>query len=123
MGTLGEELYVIFLVEELIDEIRSGDGVGDDTFVQLLSEITDERAPSDDEGDDGTISCPPIFGQLIEEARDLFRAGLQDDAIARLELLARPKWSSEAECRKAYAAHMRAQRAVRPQSPAPGEAP
>lgn len=121
MATLGEELYAVFLVEEVIEEILSGGYVGDATFVELLSEIDDERDVIDEHGKSYSAGYPPIFRQMIEEARDLFHDGLRDDAITRLERLAHPKWSSEAECRKAYALHMIAQRAA--QSPSSGDVP
>jgi hypothetical protein len=53
---------------------------------------------------------------LASEAESLFRDGLTEEAHARLNLWTRPKWASEHECRKAYAAHMAAQRAARPSS-------
>lgn len=102
---------------------RRGGTITDLDLDLLLQAIEAEAEDWSDWWDEaGTeVECPPIVPRLIEEARDLLRHGRQDDAIARLEKCAFPKWSSEQECRAAYDAHMAAQRATNPT--APGDVP
>ena len=102
-------------VARLLDERR--DATISDTDLDLLMRSIDGEARGWREWWDETDppKCPPIVSQLIEEARDLLRHGLREEAVARLEKLAFPKWGSEEACRAAYLDHMRAQRAV--QSP------
>jgi len=107
--------YAEMYVSELLDDLRQGRLVDDYRLDMLLNGIEDERqtagrALSYTEGDDIEVERPPIFSTMIEEARSLLRDGLREDAIERLSKLARPKWGSEAECRKAYQMHMAVQR-------------
>jgi len=100
------EEHAEYLVETFIEEMRRDPECGRRQLCELIGEVADRR------GSRRRACCAPVMTDLLDEAESLLRAGLRDEAIARLEKLAFPKWKDEEECRDRYTAHMRAQRAL-----------
>ena len=48
-----------------------------------------------------------LGAQTAEEVWSLLQSGLRSEAVARIDIYLKPKWSSEAACRAAYAKAMK----------------
>jgi hypothetical protein len=89
-------------VEVFIAE--AGDEITDADLKNLIEAIDDiyESVAAEAGHGDVKLEEDPIFDALIGEARDLLRAGRNDEAAHRLRLLTHPKWASEQDCFAAY---------------------
>lgn len=88
-----------------------------DRLLREFDDVEEEQNYDLLDDDDGEVRTPRLFLQIVEEAHDLLRHGLRDEAIDRLSKLTSPKWDSEDTCRAAYVRHMKAQRAAQASPP------
>ncbi|PZQ86023.1 MAG: hypothetical protein DI549_00645 [Ancylobacter novellus] len=88
-----------------------------DRLLQEFDDVETDQNYDLIDDDVGEVLTPRLFLQIVEEARDLLRHGLRDEAIDRLSKLTSPKWDSKDACRAAYVRHMKAQRAAQASPP------